>query len=137
MKVMRADSLGMCFGVRDAVAMALSSPHRSDLTILGELVHNTEILRRLREALMLGRRDVSRADVLLSIAEGAGLDLARFRDDLLGPAARDAFQDDLRQVRISTLAAVVPEPGSLVLASTGVAGLLTVLGWRRLRSRRV
>src|SRR5712692_4037521 len=50
MKVMRADSLGMCFGVRDAVAMALSSPHRSDLTILGELVHNTEILRRLGEA---------------------------------------------------------------------------------------
>ena len=50
MKVMMADSLGMCFGVRDAVAMALSSPHRSDLTILGELVHNTEILRRLREA---------------------------------------------------------------------------------------
>ena len=47
---MMADSLGMCFGVRDAVAMALSSPHRSDLTILGELVHNTEILRRLREA---------------------------------------------------------------------------------------
>src|SRR5438128_1766875 len=50
MKVMMADSLGMCFGVRDAVAMALTSPHRSDLTILGELVHNTEILRRLREA---------------------------------------------------------------------------------------
>ena len=59
MKVMRADSLGMCFGVRDAVAMALSSPHRSDLTILGELVHNTEILRRLREA---GVRSVPSVD---------------------------------------------------------------------------
>ena len=59
MKVMRADSLGMCFGVRDAVAMALSSPHRSDLTILGELVHNTEILSRLREA---GVRSVPSVD---------------------------------------------------------------------------
>jgi 4-hydroxy-3-methylbut-2-en-1-yl diphosphate reductase len=59
MKVMRADSLGMCFGVRDAIAMALSSPHRSDLTILGELVHNTEILRRLREA---GVRSVPSVD---------------------------------------------------------------------------
>jgi 4-hydroxy-3-methylbut-2-en-1-yl diphosphate reductase len=59
MKVMRADSLGMCFGVRDAVTMALSSPHRSDLTILGELVHNTEILRRLREA---GVRSVPSVD---------------------------------------------------------------------------
>jgi 4-hydroxy-3-methylbut-2-enyl diphosphate reductase len=59
MKVMRADSLGMCFGVRDAIAMALSSPHGSDLTILGELVHNTEILRRLREA---GVRSVPSVD---------------------------------------------------------------------------
>jgi 4-hydroxy-3-methylbut-2-en-1-yl diphosphate reductase len=59
MKVMRAESLGMCFGVRDAIAMALSSPHRSDLTILGELVHNTEILRRLREA---GVRSVPSVD---------------------------------------------------------------------------
>jgi 4-hydroxy-3-methylbut-2-enyl diphosphate reductase len=50
MKVMLADSYGMCFGVRDAIAMALSSPHRSDTTILGELVHNTQILSRLREA---------------------------------------------------------------------------------------
>jgi 4-hydroxy-3-methylbut-2-enyl diphosphate reductase len=49
----------MCFGVRDAVEMALSSPHRSELTILGELVHNTEVLRRLREA---GVRTVASVD---------------------------------------------------------------------------
>jgi 4-hydroxy-3-methylbut-2-enyl diphosphate reductase len=59
MKVMRAESLGICFGVRDAVAMALNSPHRLDLTIMGELVHNTETLRRLREA---GVRSVSAVD---------------------------------------------------------------------------
>src|SRR5262245_37226380 len=50
MKVFVADSLGMCFGVRDAVAMALGASHRNDLTILGELVHNAEVLRRLRES---------------------------------------------------------------------------------------
>jgi 4-hydroxy-3-methylbut-2-enyl diphosphate reductase len=50
MQVILADSYGMCFGVRDAVALALGSPHRADLTILGELVHNPEVLRRLREA---------------------------------------------------------------------------------------
>jgi hypothetical protein len=43
---------------------------------------------------------------------------------------------DLRQIRISTLKPI-PEPGSAVLAGTGVAGLLTVFGWRRMRSRRV
>src|SRR5436190_20656157 len=31
MEVIVADSLGMCFGVRDAVAMALNAPYRSDL----------------------------------------------------------------------------------------------------------
>jgi 4-hydroxy-3-methylbut-2-en-1-yl diphosphate reductase len=50
MNVLLAESLGMCFGVRDAIHHALSSPHPSELTILGELVHNTEVLRRLREA---------------------------------------------------------------------------------------
>jgi 4-hydroxy-3-methylbut-2-en-1-yl diphosphate reductase len=50
MEVIVADSLGMCFGVRDAVAMALNAPYRSDLTILGELVHNTQVLQRLQES---------------------------------------------------------------------------------------
>jgi 4-hydroxy-3-methylbut-2-enyl diphosphate reductase len=50
MRVVLADRMGMCFGVRDAVQMAIGSPHRSELTILGELVHNTQVLRRLREA---------------------------------------------------------------------------------------
>src|SRR5690349_2983007 len=59
MRVVLADSMGMCFGVRDAVKMALHSPHRSELTILGELVHNTEVLRRLREA---GVRSVASVD---------------------------------------------------------------------------
>lgn len=50
MKVVTADSLGMCFGVRDALNLALSYPHRKELTILGELVHNPEVLRRLSGA---------------------------------------------------------------------------------------
>jgi len=50
MKVVLADSYGMCFGVRDAVEMALRAPYRDDLTVLGELVHNPDVLRRLQEA---------------------------------------------------------------------------------------
>jgi 4-hydroxy-3-methylbut-2-enyl diphosphate reductase len=50
MQITRAESMGMCFGVRDAVARALEHPRRTELTVLGELVHNTEVLRRLREA---------------------------------------------------------------------------------------
>jgi len=50
MRVVVAESLGMCFGVRDAVDLALTSPHREDLTVMGELVHNPEVLERLRRA---------------------------------------------------------------------------------------
>jgi 4-hydroxy-3-methylbut-2-enyl diphosphate reductase len=59
MNVLLAESLGMCFGVRDAIHHALSAPRPMELTILGELVHNTEVLRRLREA---GVRSVASLD---------------------------------------------------------------------------
>jgi 4-hydroxy-3-methylbut-2-enyl diphosphate reductase len=50
MNVVLAESYGMCFGVRDAVEKALEAPYRADLTVLGELVHNPQVLSRLREA---------------------------------------------------------------------------------------
>jgi len=50
MQVVLAESYGMCFGVRDAVALALGSPHRAQLTVLGELVHNADVLQRLQKA---------------------------------------------------------------------------------------
>jgi 4-hydroxy-3-methylbut-2-enyl diphosphate reductase len=59
MNVLLAESLGMCFGVRDAIQHALSAPRPTELTILGELVHNAEVLRRLREA---GVRSVASVD---------------------------------------------------------------------------
>src|SRR5205823_13611405 len=50
MRITIAESLGMCFGVRDAVALARSNPDPRELTILGELVHNPEVLRQLNDA---------------------------------------------------------------------------------------
>src|SRR5437764_8685261 len=49
MNVILAESYGMCFGVRDAIALALGAPRRAELTVLGELVHNADVLRRLEE----------------------------------------------------------------------------------------
>src|SRR5665213_2520021 len=46
MKILRASHLGMCFGVRDAIGLALAQTEPS--TILGELVHNESILDELR-----------------------------------------------------------------------------------------
>ena len=39
----------MCFGVRDAIALALDTAQREPLTILGDLVHNEAVLAELRE----------------------------------------------------------------------------------------
>jgi 4-hydroxy-3-methylbut-2-enyl diphosphate reductase IspH len=44
MNIIRAHSLGMCFGVRDAIALALEQADAAPLTILGDLVHNTTVL---------------------------------------------------------------------------------------------
>ena len=48
MKIIRAEHLGMCFGVRDAIALALATAGRESLTILGDLVHNETVLAELR-----------------------------------------------------------------------------------------
>ena len=47
MKIIRAESLGMCFGVRDAIALALDQVEARPITILGDLVHNTTVLAAL------------------------------------------------------------------------------------------
>jgi 4-hydroxy-3-methylbut-2-en-1-yl diphosphate reductase len=48
MKIIRAEHLGMCFGVKDAVALARETSKHGPLTILGDLVHNETVLAELR-----------------------------------------------------------------------------------------
>ena len=50
MKIIRAEHLGMCFGVRDAIALALETAQSGPLTILGDLVHNETVLAELRHS---------------------------------------------------------------------------------------
>ncbi len=47
-KVLRATHLGMCFGVRDAIALAHATAEHQPVTVLGELVHNETVLADLR-----------------------------------------------------------------------------------------
>jgi len=49
MKIIRAEHLGMCFGVRDAIALALETAQHQPLTVLGDLVHNETVLADLRQ----------------------------------------------------------------------------------------
>jgi 4-hydroxy-3-methylbut-2-enyl diphosphate reductase len=48
MDIIRARHLGMCFGVRDAIALALDQSRARPLTILGDLVHNPGVVADLR-----------------------------------------------------------------------------------------
>lgn len=49
MKILRAEHLGMCFGVRDAIALAMEHAAREPLTILGDLVHNQTVVADLQQ----------------------------------------------------------------------------------------
>lgn len=48
MKVSMASALGTCFGVRDAINLALEPSFGADLTIVGQLVHNPQVNESLK-----------------------------------------------------------------------------------------
>jgi 4-hydroxy-3-methylbut-2-en-1-yl diphosphate reductase len=50
MEVRLADHHGMCFGVRDAVDLALRLTRQGPLTILGDLVHNPDVVAQMDSA---------------------------------------------------------------------------------------
>jgi 4-hydroxy-3-methylbut-2-enyl diphosphate reductase len=60
MKVIVAESLGLCFGVRDALSAvrAVVAPH--DVTILGQLVHNPDVTAELRSRGFAERAETDR-----------------------------------------------------------------------------
>ena len=60
MRILRAAHLGMCFGVRDAITLALEHADAGPLTILGDLVHNPNVLRGLEEKGIAIVRDLDR-----------------------------------------------------------------------------
>lgn len=73
MKIIRASHLGMCFGVRDAIALALEHGQAGPLTILGDLVHNPAVLNELRGRGIAIEADVTRVQTqtVMVTAHGA------------------------------------------------------------------
>lgn len=59
MQVIRAEAMGMCFGVRDALALARQLPQPRRTTIYGELVHNEVVRAELEQ---LGFRQMLESD---------------------------------------------------------------------------
>jgi 4-hydroxy-3-methylbut-2-enyl diphosphate reductase len=48
MKVIKAEAMGMCFGVKDALSTVMTMDDPESVTIYGQLVHNGEVLRRIK-----------------------------------------------------------------------------------------
>jgi 4-hydroxy-3-methylbut-2-en-1-yl diphosphate reductase len=73
MQIIRAESLGMCFGVRDAIALALERSEAAPLTVLGDLVHNASVLGTLEARGIAIARDPSqvRTQAVMVTAHGA------------------------------------------------------------------
>src|SRR3954462_588836 len=59
MRIIHAHHLGMCFGVRDAIALAHEHAEAGPLTILGDLVHNQTVSDELRARGIAIAHDVS------------------------------------------------------------------------------
>ena len=73
MKIIRAAHLGMCFGVRDAIALAFATAEAGPVTILGDLVHNPTVLDALTARGIGVAHDVSQVTTptLMVTAHGA------------------------------------------------------------------
>jgi 4-hydroxy-3-methylbut-2-enyl diphosphate reductase len=73
MQVIRADHLGMCFGVRDAIELAFDHADLAPLTILGDLVHNADVLAELHAKGIASAGDVTqvKTTTVMVTAHGA------------------------------------------------------------------
>ena len=82
MRIIRAEHFGMCFGVRDAIALALDPSHDQPFTILGDLVHNETVLAELRaQGIRLAQSvaEVQTAAVMITAHGASEVAMARAR----------------------------------------------------------
>ncbi len=82
MKIIKAEHLGMCFGVRDAIALARQESARHPVTILGQLVHNPTVLAQLRS------EGIAFADDASAVKTGAAIITAHGASDAAMARAR-------------------------------------------------
>jgi 4-hydroxy-3-methylbut-2-enyl diphosphate reductase len=83
MRILRAARLGMCFGVRDAIALAFEHADAGPLTILGDLVHNPTVLSALAAKGVTVVQDLAQvrtATVMVTAHGTSDRTLARTRD---------------------------------------------------------
>ena len=102
MEVRMAEHMGMCFGVRDAIELAVRLTRQGPLTILGDLVHNPDVVQRMDAAGAVRARDpeqVQTRAVLLTAHGTAQQVKARLRDE--GHQVHDAACPLVKRVHLA------------------------------------
>jgi 4-hydroxy-3-methylbut-2-enyl diphosphate reductase len=109
MEVRMAEHMGMCFGVRDAIELAERLTRQGPLTILGDLVHNPDVVARMDAAGASRARapeEVRTRAVLLTAHGTAQRVKLRLRDE--GHQVHDAACPLVKRVHLA-LAKLVSE----------------------------
>ena len=91
MQVRMAEHMGMCFGVRDAISLAHTVAERGPLTVLGDIVHNPDVVAALDAAGAVKARttDEVHTSAVLLTAHGTS-DLIKLRLREQGKEVHDA-----------------------------------------------
>ena len=88
-RVTLAEAMGTCFGVQDAIDMALDPAFRGRLTVVGQLVHNPQTVQHLREN---GIRIVEREEIDSIDTEAVMITGSTMKASVNQPAMRETFQ---------------------------------------------
>jgi 4-hydroxy-3-methylbut-2-enyl diphosphate reductase len=126
MEVRMANHLGMCFGVRDAIDLALELTRKGPVTILGDLVHNPDVVAQMETAgaLRAQRREEVRTPTVLLTAHGTA-DRVKLQLQQEGYQVHDAACPLVKRVH-QALAKLVSEHRHPVII--GQAGHVEVRG---------
>src|SRR5262245_8004880 len=128
MEVRLAEHYGMCFGVRDAVDLALRLTRQGPLTILGDLVHNPDVVAQMDAAGAVRVReidDVQTRAVLLTAHGTAKRVKLELRDE--GHQVHDATCPLVKRVHLAAAKLVADGYHPVVIGQAGhveVRGLI-------------
>jgi 4-hydroxy-3-methylbut-2-enyl diphosphate reductase len=120
MEVRMAEHLGMCFGVRDAIDLALDLTRQGPVTILGDLVHNPDVVAHLDSAGARRVRQVEQIETgrVLVTAHGTS-DRVRHQLTQLGLQVHDATCPLVRRVHLAVLRLVEEGRHPVVIGQPG------------------
>jgi 4-hydroxy-3-methylbut-2-enyl diphosphate reductase len=120
MQVRVAEHMGMCFGVRDAIDLALRLTRQGPITILGDLVHNPDVVAQMDAAgaVRAGQPDEVQTRAVLLTAHGTARRVKlQLRDD--GRQVHDATCPLVKRVHLAALQLVGEGRHPVVIGQPG------------------